>query len=67
MIALLKWQPDVVVNCAALSVPRVCENDPDSAMSTNVPSTLVNWFSCFNESKILLIHLSTDQGIGVFI
>ncbi|KFK30633.1 hypothetical protein AALP_AA6G007300 [Arabis alpina] len=54
-------QPDVVVNCAALSVPRVCEQDPDSAMSINVPSSLVNWLSTFESNKTLLIHLSTDQ------
>lgn len=57
-------QPDVVVNCAALSVPRVCEKDPDSAMSVNVPSSLVNWLSSFEDNNnTLLIHLSTDQGM----
>lgn len=61
-VSLKFGQPDVVVNCAALSVPRVCENDPDSAMSINVPSSLVNWLSSFTENKeTLLIHLSTDQ------
>ncbi|KAF8075550.1 hypothetical protein N665_1086s0001 [Sinapis alba] len=55
-------QPDVVVNCAALSVPRACEEDPDSAFSINVPSSLVNWLSSFQtKNKTLLIHLSTDQ------
>ncbi|KAG7553442.1 NAD(P)-binding domain superfamily [Arabidopsis thaliana x Arabidopsis arenosa] len=54
-------QPDVVVNCAALSVPRACEQDPDSAMSINVPTSLVNWLSTFERNKTLLIHLSTDQ------
>jgi dTDP-4-dehydrorhamnose reductase len=51
-----------VVNCAALSVPRVCEKDPDAAMSINVPCSLVNWLSSFEERDTLLIHLSTDQG-----
>ncbi|KAL0412002.1 UNVERIFIED_CONTAM: dTDP-4-dehydrorhamnose reductase [Sesamum latifolium] len=54
-------QPDVVINCAALSVPRVCEMDPEAAMSINVPTSLVRWLSCFKESNTLLIHLSTDQ------
>ncbi|XP_030486683.2 uncharacterized protein LOC115703592 [Cannabis sativa] len=54
-------QPDVVVNCAALSVPRVCEADPDAAMSINVPSSLVNWLLSFEVKNTLLIHLSTDQ------
>ncbi|KAJ4831831.1 hypothetical protein Tsubulata_010207 [Turnera subulata] len=54
-------QPHVVVNCAALSVPRVCEKDPVSAMSVNVPTSLVNWLSSFTQRHTLLIHLSTDQ------
>ncbi|XWS77086.1 hypothetical protein CRYUN_Cryun01aG0232100 [Craigia yunnanensis] len=55
-------QPDVVVNCAALSVPRACEKDPDTATSINVPTSLVNWLSSFNHNdNTLLIHLSTDQ------
>ncbi|KAL6591543.1 hypothetical protein ACP70R_050046 [Stipagrostis hirtigluma subsp. patula] len=29
-------QPHVIVNCAAISVPRACEMDPDGAMATNV-------------------------------
>ncbi|PON92016.1 dTDP-4-dehydrorhamnose reductase family [Trema orientale] len=54
-------QPDVVVNCAALSVPRDCEADPAAAMSINVPSLLVNWLLSFGVNKTFLIHLSTDQ------
>ncbi|KAL6497237.1 hypothetical protein OROGR_029166 [Orobanche gracilis] len=52
--------PDVVINCAALSVPRVCEMDQEAAMSINVPTALVKWLSSFGEGT-LLIHLSTDQ------
>ncbi|CAI5509800.1 unnamed protein product [Closterium sp. Naga37s-1] len=33
--------PDVVVNCAAVSVPRQCESDPALAMRINVPSALI--------------------------
>lgn len=55
-------QPDVVVNCAALSVPRACEVDPTAAMAINVPSVLVKWLSSFSNGSTLLIHLSTDQG-----
>ncbi|GAV90088.1 RmlD_sub_bind domain-containing protein [Cephalotus follicularis] len=54
-------QPHVVVNCAALSVPRACEKDPAAAMSINVPSSLVNWLLTLKDSDTLLIHLSTDQ------
>ena len=58
----MNFQPDIVVNCAALSVPRACEMDPAGAMSINVPSALVKWMSSFNNSNALLIHMSTDQG-----
>ncbi|CAL4886106.1 unnamed protein product [Urochloa decumbens] len=54
-------QPHVVVNCAAVSVPRACEMDPAAAMATNVPSSLVNWLLSFGNEDSLLIHLSTDQ------
>ncbi|KAJ0963814.1 hypothetical protein J5N97_028936 [Dioscorea zingiberensis] len=54
-------QPHVVVNCAAISVPRACEMDPAAAMATNVPSYLVNWLSSLEGCDPLLIHLSTDQ------
>ncbi|RZC57482.1 hypothetical protein C5167_004781 [Papaver somniferum] len=60
-IATTFGQPDVIVNCAALSVPRVCETDPTAAMAINVPSSVVKWLSNFGDS-VLLIHLSTDQG-----
>ncbi|CAN6252733.1 unnamed protein product [Urochloa humidicola] len=54
-------QPHVVVNCAAVSVPRACEMDPAAVMATNVPSSLVNWLLSFGNDDSLLIHLSTDQ------
>ncbi|XP_062221439.1 uncharacterized protein LOC133920869 [Phragmites australis] len=54
-------QPHVIVNCAAISVPRACEMDPAAAMATNVPSSLVNWLLSFGNVNSLLIHLSTDQ------
>ncbi|PKI45405.1 hypothetical protein CRG98_034210 [Punica granatum] len=54
-------QPDFVVNCAALSIPRACEADPAASMSINVPSSLLRWLSTFSEKEYLFIHLSTDQ------
>ncbi|BAT97892.1 hypothetical protein LR48_Vigan11g037600 [Vigna angularis] len=54
-------QPDVVVNCAAISVPRACEIDPATAHAINVPSSLVKWLQSFEKRSTLLIHLSTDQ------
>ncbi|PKA53211.1 hypothetical protein AXF42_Ash009941 [Apostasia shenzhenica] len=53
--------PHIVVNCAALSIPRTCEVDPAAAMTTNMPTSLVNWLSNFRNNDILLVHLSTDQ------
>ncbi|KAJ4976076.1 hypothetical protein NE237_001182 [Protea cynaroides] len=61
----MRFQQNVyskVINCATLSVLRICEMDPAAAMATNVPSTLVKWLSIFGKSGSLLIHLSTDQG-----
>ncbi|MQM08511.1 hypothetical protein Taro_041367 [Colocasia esculenta] len=54
-------QPHAVINCAALSVPRECENNHESTMAINVPSSLVGWLTSFSNSSPLLIHLSTDQ------
>ncbi|KAJ1392608.1 RmlD-like substrate binding domain [Sesbania bispinosa] len=61
VISSVLGQPDVVINCAAISVPRACENDPDTAHAINVPSSLVKWLQSFQQSSTLLIHLSTDQ------
>lgn len=57
-----QFQPDIVVNCAAISVPRACETDPVSALSINVPTALGTWLLSFEGRNTLLIHLSTDQG-----
>ncbi|ONK64057.1 uncharacterized protein A4U43_C07F21650 [Asparagus officinalis] len=54
-------QPDVIVNCAAISVPRECEVNPEAAMAINLPTSLVNWLLSFGNERSLLIHLSTDQ------
>ncbi|KAK8963926.1 hypothetical protein KSP40_PGU012395 [Platanthera guangdongensis] len=58
-------QPHVIINCAALSIPRACEVDPAAAMDINVPTSLIDWLSSFRDDSILLIHLSTDQGIMI--
>jgi len=55
----------VVVNCAAISVPRACEIDPATAHAINVPSSLVQWLQSFQKRTTLLIHLSTDQGNAI--
>lgn len=54
--------PEVVINCAAISVPRACEQDPEAAMAINVPSILVQWLHTLDVAQPpFLIHLSTDQ------
>ncbi|KZV21823.1 methionine adenosyltransferase 2 subunit beta [Dorcoceras hygrometricum] len=60
-VSNLFGQPDVVINCAAISVPRACEMDQEAAMAINVPTALVDWLLSFKVNKTLLIHLSTDQ------
>ncbi|KAG0454123.1 hypothetical protein HPP92_025427 [Vanilla planifolia] len=54
-------KPHVIVNCAALSIPRECEDDPAAAMATNLPTSLINWLSSFEDNNTLLLQLSTDQ------
>lgn len=54
--------PDVVINCAAISVPRACEQDPEAAMAVNVPTVLVQWLNSLDVAQPpFLVHLSTDQ------
>eukprot|EP00250_Pteridium_aquilinum_P007194 c16966_g1_i1 orf=154-840(+) len=61
-ISLHLGHPRVVINCAAISVPRECEADPSSATAINVPHALLNWLSSLDGADPpLLIHLSTDQ------
>lgn len=60
---VLRAQPHVVINCAAVSVPRACEQDPEAAMAINVPHVVVQWLNSLHAAQPpLLIHLSTDQG-----
>ena len=52
-------QPDVVINCSALSVPDYCETHHEEAYLTNV--TAVSQLAVFcEEYKSRFIHLSTD-------
>jgi dTDP-4-dehydrorhamnose reductase len=54
---LRAFQPDVVINAAAISQPGLCEQDEDMANEINVPRRLVSNL----HPDALLIHLSTDQ------
>ncbi|CAM6112623.1 unnamed protein product [Calypogeia fissa] len=53
--------PSVVVNCAAIAIPRECEENPELADGVNVPRSIIHWLKSFAHNKPLLIHLSTDQ------
>ena len=56
--ALIKHvKPDVVVHAAAISSPRVCEDNPERAMAVNAPMALVEQLP----DHASLIFLSTDQ------
>lgn len=53
-----------MINCAAISVPRACEQDPEAAMAVNVPTVLVQWLNSLDVAQPpFLVHLSTDQGM----
>ncbi|GIL76181.1 hypothetical protein Vretimale_5792 [Volvox reticuliferus] len=54
----------VVINCAAISQPGLCESSPDVARAVNVPIHLVNCIlrqEQSNGTRAALIHFSTDQ------
>ncbi|EFJ21319.1 hypothetical protein SELMODRAFT_151824 [Selaginella moellendorffii] len=58
----LSVHPRVVVNCAAMSVPRDCEENPQKAMAVNVPRALLRYLASLQTgAPPLLVHFSTDQ------
>lgn len=62
--AVLGFQPDAVINCAAVSQPAACEQDYEAARALNRPERLVEACQQLQEQHgktALLIHLSTDQ------
>eukprot|EP00884_Botryococcus_braunii_P003906 jgi/Botrbrau1/13516/Bobra.0347s0003.1 len=55
---------DAVVNCAAISAPAACEQNPGTARAVNIPTKLVEALERYRENtggKPLLIQMSTDQ------
>ena len=58
--AILDEFPDAIVNCAAISVPEVCETQPGLAQAMNValPATLAR---LAHHLSARLIHLSSEQ------
>jgi dTDP-4-dehydrorhamnose reductase len=62
--AVLGFKPEVVINCAAVSQPAVCEQSYETCRALNRPSRLVESLQQLREQyhvTALLIHLSTDQ------
>ena len=54
-------EPNVVINCAAISQPRICEEKGELARSVNIPTKLVEWLSEHFHDRPLLVHMSTDH------
>ena len=57
---LSAFNPDVVINLAALSSPAACEKSKDEAEALNSPVCLLDSLQKTNAGA-LLIHISTDQ------
>jgi dTDP-4-dehydrorhamnose reductase len=58
--ALLEVFPDAIVNCAAISVPEMCEADPARAQTLNValPTVLAR---LAHHLSARLVHISSEQ------
>eukprot|EP00756_Hemistasia_phaeocysticola_P066724 Hpha_TRINITY_DN9455_c0_g1::TRINITY_DN9455_c0_g1_i1::g.139078::m.139078 len=55
---------DMVINCAAVSMPRECESDPATAAVVNSPAVFLGELARAAEkwgTKPVFVHLSTDQ------
>jgi dTDP-4-dehydrorhamnose reductase len=62
--AVLSFAPHVVVNCAAVSQPGLCEQDHAAALAINCPQRLVDALAQLQQQAgraALLVQLSTDQ------
>ena len=57
-IATYAPQVDVCLHAAALSVPRLCEADPDKARALNVPTQFLEGLA---SHEVHIVGLSTDQ------
>jgi len=54
-----KLNPNLIINCAALTNIDICEDDPDEAYRQNVlTSKNIAWLA--NQTGAYLIHISTD-------
>jgi dTDP-4-dehydrorhamnose reductase len=61
--AFQQLPPHVVINCAAISQPAVCEQDYSKAAAINVPTALLAAVEALpdNTAHPYIIHISTDQ------
>ena len=63
-------EPGVVINCAAISQPMVCEERIELARAVNVPTRLVDCLRRSLDGRPLLVHVSTDhvyEGTSAFV
>lgn len=58
-VAVDLFEPDVVVNCAALANAKSCQHDPELAREINMDGT-ARLVESLPDSKTLFIHISTD-------
>ena len=54
---LKRVKPDVVVHAAAISSPRVCEQDPSRCYAVNAPAAMIDFLPAHSS----IVFLSTDQ------
>ena len=67
--SLLKYQPDIVIHCAAIAKYKIVEEIPMKAIYTNVVGTCnvigscesLNFLRKKGESKVRLIYISSDH------
>src|SRR5690606_7702236 len=54
------WRPQAIVNCAAISEPAACDDDPEDSERLNVdlPATLAR---AARQRDVRLVHVSTEQ------
>ncbi len=58
--ALAAFNPDVVVNCAAIAALGRCESEPEVATAVNCPVRLVDALASLAPAVPHFVHLCTD-------
>lgn len=57
---IIKYKPDYVIHCAALSDTSFCQNNPEKSYNINVKGSINVAKGC-HEAKAKLIYFSSDQ------